>query len=137
MNAVLNLKGDYMSLASDYTSIIKPKIKLAISSAMYAWIDPLKETINEVSVGFSGDYSRPMLFGDGEYTVENIGEDYVSITNITPMQGTDYGVPEVVFVEEGYENYHMPGPRPFMEEAGQTFAEGEGTRILQEYLDSI
>jgi hypothetical protein len=137
VSAVLNLKVIYMSLVTDFTSIIRPKIKLAISSAMYAWIDPLKETINEVSGGISGEYSRPMLFGDGEYTVEDIGEDYVSIRNITPMQGTDYGIPEVVFVEEGYENYHMPGPRPFMEEAGQTFADGEGSRILQEYLDAI
>ena len=126
-----------MSLYSDYKLLIKPKIDLAISSAMYAWIDPFKQTINEVSGRISGAYSRPMLFGNGEYTVEEIGENYVSITNITPMQGTDYGVPEVVFVEEGFDNYHMPGPRPFMEEAGQTFADGEGTSILQEYLDSI
>ena len=53
------------------------------------------------------------------------------------MQGTDYGVPEVVFVEEGLPNYNMPGPRPFMEDAGQLFADGEGTTILQRNLDMI
>ena len=125
-----------MNLVSDYVSIIRVKIDNAISNAMFAWVDPFKETINEVSGGISGASSRPMLFGDGEYS-ESIGSNYVQITNITPMQGTDYGVPEVVFVEEGFSNYNMPGPRPFMEEAGAKFAEGEGLRILQEHLDSI
>ena len=127
-----------MSLVTDFTSIIRPKIKLAISSAMYAWIDPLEKTINEVSASLQNEgYTRPALLGDGEYTVEDIGEDYLRITNITEMQGKNYGVPEVDFVEGGYSNYHMPYPRPFMEEAGQTFADGEGSRILQEYLDAI
>lgn len=125
-----------MSLLSDYTSIIRPKIDSAISDAMYAWVDPFKETINEVSGEYDGPSSRPMLFGDGEYS-EEVGSDYVSITNITPMQGTDYGVPEVVFVEEGLANYNMPGARPFMEAAGAKFADGEGSTILQQYLDSI
>ena len=125
-----------MSLLSDYQTIVRVKIDNAISNAMYEWVEPLKETINEVSGAISGEYSRPMLFGDGEYS-ENVGADFVAIPNETPMQGTDYGVPEVVFVEEGFENYHMPGPRPFMEEAGQKFAEGEGERILQSYLDAI
>lgn len=125
-----------MGLLEEYLSVIRPKIDRAISDAMYAWVEPFKETINEVSGEYSGDSSRPMLFGDGEYS-ENVGSDSVTITNITPMQGTDYGVPEVVFVEEGFESYHMPGPRPFMEEAGQRFAEGEGSTILQQYLDSI
>ena len=125
-----------MSLLSDYSSIIRPKIDNAISNAMYEWVEPFKETINDVSGAITGAYSRPLLFGDGEYS-ESIGSDYVQITNNTPMQGTDYGVPEVVFVEEGLANYNMPGPRPFMEEAGQKFAEGEGESILQYHLDTI
>lgn len=125
-----------MSLLSDYTSIVRPKIDNAIADAMSAWVDPFKKTINEVSGEYDGPRSMRMLFGNGEYS-EEVGSDYVSITNITPMQGTDYGVPEVVFVEEGFSNYNMPGPRPFMEEAGAKFAEGEGLRILQEHLDSI
>lgn len=125
-----------MSLLSDYMSIVRPKIDLAISNAMYAWVGPFKSTIDSVSGQLSGSSSRPMLFGHGSYK-DAVGSNYVQITNVTPMQGTDYGVPEVVFVEDGMTNYHMPGPRPFMERAGTEFAEGEGSSILQSYLDAI
>ena len=125
-----------MALVDDYIGVIRPKIDRAISDAMYAWVQPFKDTIDKVSGEFGGSYSRPLLFGHGTYEDE-VGSNYVTITNITPMQGTDYGVPEVVFVEEGLSNYHMPGPRPFMERAGQEFADGEGTSILQTYLDAI
>ena len=125
-----------MSLLSDYTLIIRPKINVAISQAMYAFEEPLKEQINLTSGNYDGEYSRRALFGGGVYEA-SIGSDSITMANITPMQGTDYGVPEVVFVEEGFENYHMPGPRPFMEEAGQIFADGEGEHILQTYLDTI
>lgn len=125
-----------MSLLVDFTSVIRPKIDIAISNAMYAFEEPLKEQINMTSGDYDGEYSRRALFGGGTYSAE-IGGDHIAITNITEMQGTNYGVPEVVFVEEGFENYHMPGARPFMEEAGKTFAEGEGEHILQTYLDAI
>ena len=125
-----------MGLLSDYTSLIRPKIDNAISNAMYAFEDPLKDQINLTSGEYDGPSSRRELFGGGTYEAE-VGSDYISVTNITEMQGTDYGVPEVVFVEEGFANYRMPYPRPFMEEAGKIFAEGEGEHILQTYLDTI
>ena len=125
-----------MSLVSDYTGFIRPRIDRAISEAMYAWVEPFKGTIDTVSGELNGSSSRPMLFGHGVYE-DTIGSNFVIITNITPMQGTDYGIAEVVFVEEGMSNYHMPGPRPFMEKAGQEFAGGEGEHILQAYLDTV
>ena len=125
-----------MSLVGDYLTEIRPKIDGAISVAMYAWVEPFKKTIDLVASEFDGPSSRPLLFGEGVYT-ETIGNNFVTITNITPMQGTDYGVAEVVFVENGMANYNMPGPRPFMEKAGQQFAEGSGSRILQAFLDAI
>lgn len=124
-----------MGLLSDYTALIRPKIDNAISDAMYAFEEPLKEQVNLSSGEYDGPSSRRALFGGGTYEAE-VGSDYISVTNITEMQGTNYGVPEVVFVEEGFSNYRMPGPRPFMEEAGNIFAEGEGEHILQTYLDS-
>ena len=124
-----------MGLLVDYVGIIRPRIDTAISYAMYAFEEPLKEQIDLTSGEYDGPMSRRELFGGGTYEA-NIGEDAISITNITEMQGTNYGVPEVVFVEEGFSNYHMPGPRPFMEEAGKIFAEGEGEHILQTYLDA-
>ena len=125
-----------MSLVEDYYFEIKPKINQVIANTMYEWVQPFKETINAVSRELNGPSSRPMLFGDGVYS-ETVGYDYVEITNNTPMQGTNYGVPEVVFVEVGASNYHMPGPRPFMEEAGQIFADGQGSSILQANLNGI
>lgn len=125
-----------MSLVTDYLTDIRPKIDAAISVAMYAWVEPFKKHIDVVASEFNGPRSRPMLFGNGKYT-ENIGSNYVTINNITPMQGTDYGVAEVVFVENGMANYNMPGPRPFMERAGQEFADGSGSQILQAYLDTL
>lgn len=124
-----------MGLLLDYTSLIRPKIDTAVSDAMYAWEDPLKDRINMQSGEYDGPYSRRALFGGGTYEAE-ISSNSISITNITEMQGTDYGIPEVVFVEEGMPNYNMPGARPFMEEAGIAFAEGEGESILQTYLDA-
>lgn len=125
-----------MSLVSDYLGFVRPRIDAAISQAMQAWVEPFKSTIDDVSGRYDGPSSRPMLFGHGSYE-EEVGSNYVTITNVTPMQGMDYGVPEVVFVEGGFPNYHMPGPRPFMEEAGQEFAGGPGESILQSYLDAI
>lgn len=124
-----------MGLLSDYTALIKPKIDNAISYAMYAFEEPLKAQINLTSGEYDGPSSQRALFGGGTYEAE-VGSDYIAVTNITEMQGTDYGVPEVVFVEEGFDNYRMPGARPFMEEAGKIFAEGEGEHILQTYLDA-
>ena len=125
-----------MSLVSDYISLVRPKIDSQIASAMYAWVQPLQETIDQVSGEYDGTSSRPLLFGHGSYT-EAVTNDSVTVMNVTPMQGTWYDVMEVDFVEQGLANYNMPGPRPFMEEAGKRFAEGEGSHILQSYLDDI
>ena len=125
-----------MSLVSDYVGFVRPKIDSVISVAMYAWVEPFKKHIDVVASEFDGPRSRPMLFGEGEYT-ETVGNNYVTITNITPMQGTDYGIAEVNFVEYGLANYNMPGPRTFMERAGKEFADGSGSQILQAYLDAL
>lgn len=117
------------------SEIVKEQINQAVQHAMFAWVEPFKETIDDVSGEISGAYSRPMLFGAGVYN-EEIGADYVSITNETPMQGMNYGVAEVDFVEGGFSNYHMPYPRPFMESAGEKFSKGKGESILQGFLDA-
>ena len=118
-------------------AIVRPQIDNAIASAMYEWVDPFEKTINKVAEELPNEgRMRPELLGDGTYEDE-VGSNYVTITNITQMQGTDYGIPEVDFVEEGLENYNMPYARPFMEDAGKEFAEGEGSSILQRHLNSL
>ena len=124
-----------MGLADDFKTEIMPRINTAISYAMYAFEQPLKEQINLTSGNYDGPRSRRTLFGGGTYEAQILG-DSILITNITPMQGTNQGIPEVDFVEQGLDTYHMPYPRPFMEEAATIFAKGEGEHILQTYLDA-
>lgn len=123
-----------MSLVSDYFSEVKPAMENAVASAMYQMVEPLKQKIDEISGEYDGEHSRPRLFGHGDYT-DTITNDSITIMNVTPMQGTWYNVLEADFVEEGLANYNMPEPRPFMERAGEEFVNGEGSAILQQYLD--
>ena len=68
---------------------------------------------------------------------EEYGDDYVSVTNITEMQGTDYGVPEVDFVEQGLTAYQQPYPREFMEKALiEYLTSGKADATLQGFLRS-
>ena len=125
-----------MSLLYEYETIILDRVYNAIESAMPQVGQELKEAIDEKASGIDGPYSRPALFGNGTYSIFN---DALSVTvwNRTQMQGTDYGVPEVEFVEEGYSEYNMPGPRPFMEPARDEFVEsGRPDAIIQQAIDS-
>lgn len=125
-----------MSLVEEFRMIMLDRVYPAIESAMPAVGDGLKRAIDEYSSNFDGPRSRPMLFGHGEYFMIN---DALSVTviNITPMQGTNQGTPEVEFVEEGYETYNMPGPRPFMEPARDEYvASGEPDMIIQAAIDA-
>lgn len=125
-----------MSLLADFETIILDGVYIAISNAMPQVGQELKEAIDEKASGIDGPYSRPALFGRGTYSVFN---DALSATvwNRTQMQGTDYGIPEVEFVEEGYPEYNMPGPRPFMEPARDEFvASGRPEAIIQEAINS-
>lgn len=125
-----------MSLVSDFDDIVLYRIYPALESAMPQAAQELKETIDEVAKNFSGPRSRPLLFGHGVYYTYNSATS-ATVVNITPMQGTDYGVPEVVFVEEGMSNYHMPGPREFMEPGRDKFvSSGRFEAIIQGALDA-
>ena len=125
-----------MSLLAEYETIILDRVYNAIESAMPQVGQELKEAIDEKASGIDGPYSRPALFGNGTYSIFH---DALSVTvwNRTQMQGTDFGTPEVEFVEEGYSEYNMPGPRPFMEPARDEFVEsGRPDAIIQQAIDS-
>lgn len=123
-----------MSLLSEYEDIILYRVWPTIESAMPIVGEELKTAINEYSAGFDGPSSRPKLFGDGTYSVI-CSASSVTVWNRTQMQGTDYGVPEVDFVEGGYESYNMPGPRPFMEPARDEYvASGKPDAVIQSAL---
>ena len=108
----------------------------AIESAMPQVGEELKEAINDKAAGYTGPRSRPALFGNGTYFISP-SRLSVTVINETRMQGTDYGVPEVDFVEMGLENYNMPGPRPFMEPARDEYVEsGRPDAIIQSALSA-
>lgn len=119
------------SLVVDFEGIMIERVYPAIANAMPKIGEELEKAIDNYSSDFDGPRTRPLLFGHGKYEM-NCGADFVTITNITPMQGKNYGIPEVVFVEEGLESYHMPYPRPFMEPARDDFvASGKPDAIIQ------
>ena len=123
-----------MSLLAEYETIILDRVYRAIESAMPQVGQELKEAIDEKASGIDGPYSRPALFGNGTYSIFH---DALSVTvwNRTRMQGTDYGTPEVDFVEGGYPEYNMPGPRPFMEKARDQYVEsGRPEQVIQGVL---
>lgn len=125
-----------MSLVEEYRMIMLDRVYPTIEAAMPAVGEGLKKAINDYSAQFDGPRSRPKLFGDGTYTVFY---DALSVTvwNRTRMQGADYGIPEVDFVEEGLPNYNMPGPRPFMEPARDEYvASGEPDMIIQAAINA-
>lgn len=125
-----------MSLLSEFEDIILYRVWPAIESAMPLIGEELKTAINEYSAGLEGPRSRPKLFGDGTYSVFYDASS-VTVWNRTQMQGTDYGIPEVDFVEAGLEEYNMPGPRPFMEPARDEYvASGKPDQIIQAALDA-
>ena len=126
-----------MGLLEDYRVILGGVISVIETGAMEAIGEELKNEINETAEDMyfaDADQSRPKLFGDGDYTIFH---DALSVTvwNRTRMQGTDYGTPEVDFVEGGYPEYNMPGPRPFMEKARDQYVEsGRPDQVIQGVL---
>lgn len=128
-----------MGLAEDYLLIRESVISVIETGALEAIGEELKQEIDEYArdtyLGGASN-SRPKLFGNGDYTIFH---DALSVTvwNRTVMQGTDYGTPEVDFVEGGYPEYNMPGPRPFMEKARDQYVDsGRADNIIQGVLNA-
>ncbi len=128
-----------MELIADYMAIREDVISVIETGAMEAIGEELKQEINEYARDTyfdSATQSRPKLFGNGDYMIFH---DALSVTvwNRTRMQGTDYGTPEVDFVELGLPEYNMPGPRPFMEKArDQYVGSGRADNVIQGVLDA-
>lgn len=128
----MGLIADYMAIREDVISVIETGALEAIGEELKQEID---EYARDTYLGGASE-SRPMLFGNGSYTVFH---DALSVTvwNRTPMQGTDFGTPEVDFVEEGLAEYNMPKPRPFMEKARDQYVDsGRADNVIQGVLDA-
>ena len=120
-----------MSLVSDFMDE-QDTINQAIKTALEKMAKELLELVKKYAESEVYSYeatpqamaNRRGKIGDAENFLIEYDENSVTLTNVTRMQGTDYGVPEAEFVQEGYENYNQPGPREFMHKA------------LHEYLSS-
>lgn len=127
-----------MSFLGDYASI-KQQLFSAVSSALSDMaqevLDELKKTAETVVYSYEAteqamETRRGTIADKPQFEIE-YGEDYVTIKNVAKMQGTDYGVPEIEFVEEGYESYRQPGPRAFMEKTRDEYiSSGKADRRL-------
>ena len=131
-----------MSILGEYTPI-KQEILSAVAEALPQLALELEKEVQKTaeevvySYGASEEAmaTRRYDLGESFNFEEYYGDDYVSITNITEMQGTDYGVSEVDFVEQGLSEYRQPYPREFMEKALiEYITSGDADATLQSVL---
>ena len=127
-----------MSCVSQYEGEILPSLGAAISDAVATRMtDGLKNAIQQkakdVVYSSASGYARGIL-GTLPYLFATAAGYGVTVTSFAPMQGTNYGVSETSFVETGMANYHMPGPRPFMDEGRDEYANGQAKDDLASVL---
>ena len=119
-----------MSFVSQFITEIRPQIDRAVATALPDLAQGLKKKIKEKAQSEVYSYDatpsamakRRGTIGEPSGIAAHYGEYSVELVNERTMQG---GMGhEVEMVEEGWENFRQPGPRPFMDEA------------LNEYVDS-
>lgn len=81
----------------------------------------------------SGGYRRGQL-GSSQNMAVNVNGYELHVRNITVQQGGKAYQTETGFVEEGAPEFRQPFPRPFMDEALQEYAYGEGPEDLANAL---
>lgn len=128
-----------MSLTAEYLTVIKPRMENAISNGVVKVATGLLENIekfaqDKVYNAYGGSFRRGRIGGSENMDVQ-IDNRLITVTNRTPMQGTNYGVSETDFVEGGFSNYNQPFPRPFMEPARDDFVDsGKADAIMADVL---
>lgn len=94
-----------------------------------------KENVYDAYSG--GGYRRGQIGAPQNLDAAGYGEVSgmtLKIHNITVQQGGPSGESETSFVESGNPAYRQPFPRPFMDEALQDYASGQGPMDLTNYL---
>lgn len=131
------------SILSEYNSIHDSLLQ-AISSVLPTLADELEAEVNRQAEKNVYSYgatpqamnTRRWTIADGDNFEREYGEDYVSITNVAEMQGTDYGIQEVDFVEQGLQNYNQPYPREFMNKGLEEYTKsGKADKAVAESLE--
>lgn len=82
---------------------------------------------------YSGGYRRGQIGSPQNMAVDVNGYE-LHVRNITVQQGGKAYQTETGFVEEGAPEFRQPFPRPFMDEALQEYAYGEGPEDLANAL---
>ena len=131
-----------MSLIEDFNSEVD-KIEAAVRGALNGEIrrlllhEILQQSQEKVYSYGATPWAmslRRYEIGDENNMEVEVGDFYISITNVTQLQHPG-GADESDVVEGGWENYRQPGPRPFMQAALDKFvSSGELDRVLQQYL---
>ncbi|MBR3240765.1 MAG: hypothetical protein IKF99_20300 [Oscillospiraceae bacterium] len=94
-----------------------------------------KKAQENVYNAYPGGYRRGQIGSEQNMAVDVNGYE-LHVRNITVQQGGKAYQTETGFVEEGAPEFRQPFPRPFMDEALQDYAYGEGPEDLANYLRS-
>lgn len=127
-----------MSALSQYYGEILPSLGIAISDAVATVMQQnLKQKIEQMAkenvYSSASGYARGIL-GTQPFLFSTAAGFSLAVTSNAPMQGTNYGVSETTFVEQGMGNYHMPFARPFMDQARDEYVDGQAHSDLAAVL---
>lgn len=117
-----------MSFVSQFTAWYA-NLELAVSEALSGpMTDGLKQAIKKsakenVYDAYSGGGYRRGKIGDSVNLEAQVDGDTLTIRNVTQPQGGPANMTETSFVETGAAAYRQPFPRPFMDEARDTYAQ--------------
>lgn len=92
-----------------------------------------KKAQDNVYNAYPGGYRRGQIGSEQNMAVDVNGYE-LHIRNVTVQQGGHAYQTETGFVEEGAPEFRQPFPRPFMDEALQEYAYGEGPEDLANAL---
>lgn len=127
-----------MSVVDDFI-IWYSGVQSAVQEAMGGPLkDGLLQKVKEkaqdnVYNAYPGGYRRGQLGSPQNMAVDVNGYE-LHVRNITVQQGGKAYQTETGFVEEGAPEFRQPFPRPFMDEALQEYAYGEGPEDLANAL---
>lgn len=134
-----------MGVLDDFNEIMA-KAKMSINDALAGpMADGLQEKVQakamEQVYSYNPDfYSRREADGgliDKANMPTTVSDMVLTLENTTGLQnlfGGNDSSPLTPIVEEGVGAYHMPYPRPFMEEAEEEYASGEGEAEIKRAL---
>lgn len=134
-----------MGVLEDFNQIMTTA-RTAVTGALQGpMADGLREKVQEKARENVYSYTPKFMSRREEYgglidagnmptSVEGLTLSLENITGLQNLYGGNDQSPLTPIVEEGVEAYHMPYPRPFMKEAEEEYAAGEGEDEIKRAL---